>query len=236
MGHEPASQHGAASSADRTTASDAAQAIEGDHGRIGYGRYARFTPLALALLLVGGLAAIGIASSGEDGGAGGPRPSDLPGQPAPDATLRLLAGRELRLSDLRGSVVVVNFWATWCAPCAEEMPVLQRVAAAGAVDGNPVQVVGVGSKVRDTDETARAFVRELGVTYPVGRDVGGDAPHRGAIGQAFGQQDFLPLTVVIRPDGIVASVHYGPLDEAGLRELIVAAGTTTAWSDRTASA
>ena len=202
---------------------------EQDEGRIGYGRYARFTPLALALLIVAGLAAAGIARSGDDGGkADGPRPSDLPGQPAPDVTLRLLDGGELRLADLRGSVVVLNFWATWCDPCQEEMPTLQRLATAGTVDGIPVAVVGVGSKVRDTDESARAFLQALGITYPIARDAGGDALHRGAIGQAFGQQDFLPMTVVIRPDGIVAKVHYGPLDDDQLRGLVVGAGTAGA--------
>jgi peroxiredoxin len=218
MGQEPAlsTTPGAANQEDE----------EQEEGRIGYGRYARFTPLALALLLVAGLAAAGIARSGDDGGtADGPRPSDLPGQPAPDVTLRLLDGGELRLADLRGAVVVLNFWATWCDPCQEEMPTLQRLATAGVVDGIPVEVVGVGSKVRDTDETARAFLRALGITYPVARDAGGDAAHRGTIGQAFGQQDFLPMTVVIRPDGIVAGVHYGPLDDDGLRDLVVEAST-----------
>jgi thiol-disulfide isomerase/thioredoxin len=200
---------------------------ERDEGRIGYGRYARFTPLALALLLIAGLTAAGIARTGgggDDRAADGPRPSDLPGRPAPDVTLHLLDGGDLRLADLRGAVVVVNFWATWCDPCQEEMPTLQRLATAGAVEGVPVEVVGVGSKVRDTDESARAFLQALGITYPVARDAGGDAPHRGAIGQAFGQQDFLPMTVVIRPDGIVAGVRYGPLEDDELRDLVVAAG------------
>jgi peroxiredoxin len=135
-------------------------------------------------------------------------------------TIPLLDGGELRLSDLRGTVVVLNFWATWCAPCEAEMPAFQRVHAAGQVEGVPVWIVGIGSKVRDTDEQARAFAQALGVTYPLARDSGGDTAYRGVIGQAFGQQDFLPLTIVIRPDGIVSVVHYGELDEAGLRELI----------------
>jgi peroxiredoxin len=194
---------------------------DGEHGRIGYGKYARYTPLGLALLLILALAAAGIVRSGDDGGTvPGPKASNLPGQPAPEVTIPLLNGDEIRLGALRGEVVVLNFWATWCAPCQTEMPALQRVYATGPVEGVPVQIVGVGSKIRDTDERALAFARSLGVTYPIARDSGGDTPFRGAIGQAFGQQDFLPLTIVIRPDGIVSAVHYGPLDEAGLRELI----------------
>jgi peroxiredoxin len=198
---------------------------EDAHGRIGYGRFARFTPLGLALLLIGGLLTVGIARSDGDGGPdSGPRQSDLPGRPAPAVTLPLLDGGEVRLADLGGSVVVVNFWATWCEPCKDEMPALQRIATAGEVEGIEVTVLGVGSKVRDTEDSTRAFLRDLGITYPVARDSGGDTPYRGAIGQAFGQQEFVPMTVIVRPDGIVAAVHYGPLTENEIRSLVIEAG------------
>jgi peroxiredoxin len=194
---------------------------DAEHGRIGYGKYARYTPLGLALLLVLALLAAGIVRTGDDDGtATGPKTSNLIGQPAPEVTVPVLDGGEIRLAELRGEVVVLNFWATWCAPCEAEMPAFQRVYAAGAVDGVPVRIIGVGSKVRDTDQQALAFARTLGVTYPIARDSGGDTPYRGVIGQAFGQQDFWPLTIVIRPDGVVSAVHYGPLDDADLRELI----------------
>jgi cytochrome c biogenesis protein CcmG/thiol:disulfide interchange protein DsbE len=96
-------------------------------------------------------------------------------RPAPEGTkpqrpefdLPLLSGDEtLSNTDLEGRIVVLNFWASWCDPCREEMPMIQRVARQYA--GRNVAFVGVD--VRDTPDSAREFVREYGITYPIVRD------------------------------------------------------------------
>jgi thiol-disulfide isomerase/thioredoxin len=200
----------------------------GDHGRIGYGRVGRYTPLALALLLVISLAAIGLSQRRE----ASPKPaSQLAGQPAPEVTLTLLDGSALRLADLRGSVVVLNFWASWCQPCREEMPLLQRVSDEAARAGEATVIVGVGIRT-DTDADARGFVKQLGLTYPIGRDTATDAPGVGPIERAFGLTNLYPSTVIVRPDGVVDRLILGPVTESQLRFAIdearaAAASSTT---------
>jgi cytochrome c biogenesis protein CcmG/thiol:disulfide interchange protein DsbE len=187
------------------------------HGRIGYGRYARFTPLILALLLLGTLALIEF---------GWPvpqtRPTALVGAAAPEVTLTLLDGSPLRLADLEGSVVVVNFWASWCKPCREEMPLLQAASEAAAANGERVVIVGVGVRT-DREADVRALVAELGLTYPIGRDTATTAPGRGPIELAFGVPAAYPSTVFIRPDGTVDRFHLGPLTAEQLRQAIAEA-------------
>ena len=184
-----------------------------DHGRIGYGRYARFTPLALAALLVVGLAAIGLAQRGSDTA---PAPVPILDGPAPDVTLTRLDGTPLRLADLRGSVVVFNFWASWCVPCRDEMPLLQQYSEAAARTGEPTVVVGVGVRT-DHDADARALVERLGLTYPIGRDTLTEEPGVGPIERSFGVPSAYPSTVFIRPDGVVDRLHIGPLTAEQLR-------------------
>ncbi len=99
------------------------------------------------------------------------------GQPAPDFTLPDLAGKRVRLQDLRGrKAVVINFWATWCVPCREEMPTLERLARARR---DSLEVLGVSVDVVDK-EKVRAFVKELGLTFPILLDPDGVAgkPYR----------------------------------------------------------
>jgi thiol-disulfide isomerase/thioredoxin len=146
------------------------------------------------------------------------------GQLAPDVTMTLFDGSTMRLSELRGSVVVLNFWASWCAPCREEMPALEAVSAAPPAVGVPVAFIGLAVK-SDTEDDARAFAQEIGVTYPTGRDGGTDNSPTGPIQRAFAFGDFIPTTVFIAPDGPIAMVHLGQLDEETIQAYIEQAAT-----------
>lgn len=91
-------------------------------------------------------------------------PADPAGQTAPDLTIHSLQdGREIRLADLRGRPIVLNFWASWCVPCRQEAPVLNE--AARRYDG---KVVFLGADIKDTEQPARAYLAELQVPYPAG--------------------------------------------------------------------
>ncbi|HEY8448542.1 MAG TPA: redoxin domain-containing protein [Thermomicrobiales bacterium] len=192
---------------------------EEEYGRIGYGRYARYTPVALALLIVVTLLAIGIWQRRPGEGTSGA--GRLVGKPAPEATLTLFDGSALRLADLRDSVVVLNFWASWCAPCEDELPRFQALSEEWESSGEPVRVVGVGVK-RDYGEGARQMAEQLGLTFPVGRDTAGDSEVLGPIQSDYGVST-LPTTFFIRPDGTVAAVHIGEMSEQQIREYVALA-------------
>jgi len=128
---------------------------------------------------------------------------------APDFTLTTYDGQEVRLSDLRGQVVVVNFWASWCAPCRVEAPDLQRVHEKYRDRG--VQVIGVA--YTDTDTNALAFIDEFGLTYING-------PDRGTrISTRYNIQG-VPETFVIDQDGNIAKFIFAPTSERALSEII----------------
>jgi cytochrome c biogenesis protein CcmG, thiol:disulfide interchange protein DsbE len=116
---------------------------------------------ALAVALVAGLLALLIWKVAQ----GSQKEAEL-GKPAPDFTLgRLDRAGSLQLSSLRGKVVVVNFWASWCHPCREEAPALE---AASKQFGDKAVVVGVD--VRDASGEARRFLRKYDLTYPAVHD------------------------------------------------------------------
>ncbi|CAN0438372.1 unnamed protein product, partial [Phaeothamnion confervicola] len=132
--------------------------------------------IGLAALIVLGLVAVGIWNQAGSGDAPSGEERVTAGvttdRPAPDFTLTLLDGSTFSLADQRGKVVVMNFWASWCGPCKEEMPAIEQVAQAAPAD---VVFVGIGAK-NDKDADARQFATDHGVTYAIGRDTaGGDA-------------------------------------------------------------
>ncbi len=132
------------------------------------------------------------------------------GRNAPDFTLQLFDGTTFNLGQHLtddGRPVVMNFWASWCVPCREEMPAFDAVA------GRNPDVVVLGVAVQDTEPAARAFADEIGVSYPLGHDRDGSILEQYPI---LG----LPATWFIASDRTVAEQWFGQLDENRLQELI----------------
>jgi len=127
------------------------------------------------------------------------------GDAAPAFSLADLDGNPVRLVDLRGRPVIVNFWASWCGPCVEEFPLLTSAAAMHQGDGLAI----VGIVFQDRSEAARAFLARMGATWPVAMDPGDVIANRfGIIGP--------PDTFFIDRDGVVVGRQIGQLSAADL--------------------
>jgi peroxiredoxin len=127
-------------------------------------------------------------------------------QPAPQVELSTLDGQPFRLTDLRGRVVLLNFWATWCMPCRAEIPefnAMQRDLKAQGLD-----VVGVSTSPGDTAEVIRDFQKDLKQEYTVLRGAE-------AVGAQFGNGPGLPVTYLIDRDGRIRQKINGSRDRAG---------------------
>lgn len=153
---------------------------------------------------------------GAAGGASAPRSEEhaLLGGPAPDFDLPRLgeaeSGPRFRLSEQRGKLVVVDFWATWCKPCRESFPVYERMAQERAAD-----TVFVGVSVDEEPGGIPAFLEETGATFPVTWDEGQ------SVSAAY-QPPTMPTTFVVDRHGIVRFVHTGfrPGDETELGRVL----------------
>lgn len=122
-----------------------------------------------------------------------------PGKAAPEFDLYTLDGRSVKLSSLRGKVVVLNFWATWCAPCRVEMPWLVDFSRRYQREG--LEIVGVSVDDGDPERVA-AFVRAINVNYTI-------VLKDKAVSDAYGGLRFLPQTFFIGRDGKVVKRTYG---------------------------
>ena len=120
---------------------------------------------------------------------------------APQFTLKDLHGRSVQLSDYKGKVVLVNFWATWCPPCRAEMPDLIKLQNEYDKDG--LQIIGITYPPQKKAEVRR-FANSLKVNYPI---VLGTSELKAR----FSSEDILPLTVVINRDGKVSDIISGIL-------------------------
>ena len=169
----------------------------------------RTFPVLSVILLLTGAAWIWLSRAPAEGTTGGLIPAPQRGFLAPDFALETADGEVIRLSELRGRPVVVNLWASWCTPCREEMPALERVYQAYQEQG--VVILGVNSTVQDERQRAIDFAAEQGLTFPIVFDTDGEATR-------LYQVRALPTTYFIDAQGIIQEVVTGgPMAEALLR-------------------
>ena len=141
------------------------------------------------------------------------------------ASFRDTEGRSRSLGEFHGKVVVLNFWATWCAPCREEMPAFQRLQERWGERG--VQFVGISA---EEGAKVAAFAKGLGVRYPLW--VGGDEVSE--LSRRLGNRDgVLPHTVVLDPEGRPISARVGTYKERELEQLLEGAAGNVGQKRRT---
>ncbi|TFH21384.1 MAG: TlpA family protein disulfide reductase [Myxococcales bacterium] len=133
----------------------------------------------------------------------------------PTLTLVDVDGRPHGLADLRGKIVLLNFWATWCRPCREEMPLLERLHREfGAEGAAGVEFIGASTDAESTRSRIPAAIEESGITFDVW--VGAATPDM----ERFEIGTGLPATAILDRDGSVAFRILGPVDEDLLRDRI----------------
>ncbi|MFN8104165.1 MAG: TlpA disulfide reductase family protein [Acidimicrobiia bacterium] len=208
-----------------TTASPGETGADGDAGPLGTdpdkGSY-RLLMAVVALLLIGlVVAAVVLGTSGSPeatdasdsaqsapaGAAKDPEikyPEQTPG-PAPEFEFTTFDGRTESLSALRGTPVVLNFWASWCVPCRKEMPAFQQVS-----DELTGKVAFVGLASQDGEADARRFAEANSIRYTLGLEPDGLSESMGVYG--------LPSTFLVDADGMIVEAHFGQLSYDKLME------------------
>ncbi|MGE7674286.1 peroxiredoxin family protein [Lysinibacillus sp. NPDC094403] len=131
---------------------------------------------------------------------------------APDFELKTLKGETVRLSDYVGKKVILNFWATWCPPCKEEVPHMQKIYEEYKNQGIEILAVNVTNKDKGEEAVAQ-FVKEHGLTFEVLLD------EEGFVGSKY-QVFTLPTTYMIDTKGNMIDIIEGPMNEALMKELI----------------
>ena len=160
------------------------------------------TSLVLALT-----AALALAQYGSGKNNKPKQPADtrsLEGKKAPDFTLPMIDGQDLKLSEQKGNVVVLDFWATWCGPCVKALPHVQELASDTelAQKGLKVYAVNMTTWKPETEEKAREFVKANNYTFPVPLD------REGKLAESYKIQG-IPTQVVIGRDGMIKKVFVG---------------------------
>lgn len=118
--------------------------------------------------------------------------------PAPDFTLKSSNGKNIKLSELRGQVVMVNFWASWCGPCRQEMPLLEQLYK----KYQPMGFTLLGVSVDENTDDATKFLKGVDVSFPILFDNESEV-------SGLYRVDAMPTTVIIDRNGKVRNIHLG---------------------------
>ncbi|MBQ9495250.1 MAG: TlpA family protein disulfide reductase [Treponema sp.] len=132
------------------------------------------------------------------------------GAVAPDFTLTLSSGEQLKLSDCKGKAVLLHFWATWCPPCRIELPEMNKLAE--KLDANAkLQFLAVC--ISDTEKNRASFMQKNKYTFPGGLD------SDNSIAFKYGVQG-IPMSLLIAPDGKIEKIHVGMMNKTQLADFI----------------
>lgn len=148
----------------------------------------------------------------------GDAPADLPGlgqfDTPPDFELTTLAGDSVKLSDLKGKKVMLNFWASWCGPCKAEMPHMQAYYEKHKEDTD-IEIIAVNltTSERNGREGIVNFVEDYGLTFPIPLD------EDGQVGEKYNVIS-IPTTYMLSTDGRIAQKIIGPMDENMMTDMI----------------
>lgn len=130
-----------------------------------------------------------------------------PGKPAPDFQYTMADGSTVRLSDLRGKKVLINFWATWCEPCRAEMPDLEQAAASNRAD-----LVVIGVNKGEQADLFPEFLRQIPVSFVLVADPSGE------IARAYGVVSGIPQSFFLNRDGTLSSRRIAPMSASLISE------------------
>ncbi|MCM3568113.1 TlpA disulfide reductase family protein [Neobacillus mesonae] len=134
------------------------------------------------------------------------------GNKAPDFGLQTLDGKNIKLSDMEGKKVILNFWATWCPPCKAEMPHMQEFYQEQKSHNVKILAVNLTTAEKDANNIAK-FVKDYGLTFPILLDQNGE------IGNSY-QAFTIPTSYIIDTKGIIRKKIIGPMDKEMMTELI----------------
>jgi peroxiredoxin len=142
-----------------------------------------------------------------------PAPAAVAGAPAPDFTLKDTSGQDVTLSSLKGQVVLINFWATWCGPCRFEMPAIQQRYEALKEKGFTVLAVNLDEPLDDVS----AFAESYKLTFPVLLDPGA------AVNDLYRVRVY-PTSFMVDEEGTVSRLHLGVMTESQLDDYLAGLG------------
>lgn len=170
--------------------------------------------IVILVLVVTGMILAGkflVKKPGTSGGAPNLAASNVKGQTAPDFELTSLDGKKVKLSDYKGKAVLLNFWATWCAPCKIEIPWFVDLQKQYGSQG--LVILGVAMDENPKPEKISAFAKEEGVNYTVllGTD---------AVADSYGGAEVLPTTFYIGRDGKIVARAFGLISHSEIEKNI----------------